>query len=107
MIKVLDVVKTFGDFKALNCVSMNVKKGSVYGLVGPNGAGKTTIIKNLIGVYRQDSGDILIDGKKVYENPDVKSDFVYIGDDLYFFPTYSVLDCAKFYAGIYENFSLC
>ena len=51
MIKVFDVTKSFGDFKALSSVSMNVKKGSVYGLIGPKGKRKTTIIKNLIGVY--------------------------------------------------------
>lgn len=105
MIKAENVTKTFGTFKALDDLSLHVKSGSVYGLIGPNGAGKTTIIKNLIGVYRPDSGKLEIDGQSVYENTDIKSELIYIGDDLYFFPTYSILDTAKFYSGIYKNWS--
>ncbi len=105
MIKAEKVTKTFSGFKALDNLSLNVKKGSVYGLIGPNGAGKTTIIKNLTGIYTPDSGTLEIDGKPVYENPEVKQELIYIGDDLYFFPSYSILDTAKFYAGIYRNWS--
>lgn len=84
---------------------MHAPKGSVYGLVGPNGAGKTTIIKNLVGIYTPDSGSIEIDGKAVFENTELKNEVVYIGDDLYFFPTYSIDDMAKFYSGIYTNWN--
>ncbi len=103
MIKAKNVVKTFGSFKALDSLSLNVEKGSVYGLIGPNGAGKTTFIKNLMGIYRPDSGEILVDGESVYENCQLKQRIVYISDDLYFFTTYSIKDMAKFYAGIYSN----
>lgn len=103
MIKVENVVKSFGDFNALDNLSLNVEKGSVYGLIGPNGAGKTTFIKNLMGIYRPDSGNILVEGENVYENNSLKQKIVYISDDLYFFTTYSIIEMAKFYAGIYEN----
>ena len=105
MIRAENVTKTFGGFKALDNLSLCVKKGSVYGLIGPNGAGKTTIIKNLTGVYTPDEGTLEIDGKPVFENTEVKNDIIYIGDDLYFFPTYSILDTAKFYATMYKNWS--
>ena len=105
MIKVNDVVKRFGDFTALDGVNISVDKGSVYGLVGPNGAGKTTIIKNLTGVYRPDSGVIRIDGQEVYENTAIKSRMIFVSDDLYFFPGYSVKDMAAYYRGIYPNWS--
>lgn len=105
MIRVKNVVKTFGDFKALDGVDINVEKGSVYGLVGPNGAGKTTIIKNLIGIYRPDSGEIKLDGQDIYENTEVKSRLIYVSDDLYFFPGYSIKDMAAYYRGIYPNWS--
>ncbi len=105
MIKVSDVTKTFSGFKALDNLSINVKKGSVYGLIGPNGAGKTTIIKNIIGAYKPDKGQIMINNMPVFENTDIKSKLIYIGDDLYFFPSYSIIDSAKFYAGMYENWS--
>ena len=105
MINVKDVAKTFGDFKALDGLTLNVKKASVYGLIGPNGAGKTTFIKNLMGIYKPDSGEITVDGEPVYENIEKKKNMVYISDDLYFFPTYSILDTAKYYAGIYPKWN--
>ena len=105
MIKIENVTKCFDDHKALDNVSLNINKGSVYGLIGPNGSGKTTIIKHIMGVYKQDSGSVLIDGVPVYDNYDIKQKMVYIPDDLYFPPTFSALDMAKFYASIYKSFN--
>ena len=105
MIRVANLTKTFGNFKALDGVSLNVDKGSVYGLLGPNGAGKTTLIKHLAGIYSADSGEVIVGGNTVYENPEVKAGVIYIGDDLYFFPTYSIDDMAKFYKNIYSTWS--
>ena len=103
MIKAEGINKTFANIKALDNASITIKKGSVYGLIGPNGAGKTTLIKNLVGIYRPDSGTIEINGKPVYENTDAKKEITYISDELYFFSTYTIEDTAKFYAGIYKN----
>lgn len=105
MIKVTDLTKTFDSFKALDSINLSVEKGSVYGLVGPNGAGKTTLIKHLSGVYTPDVGEVYISGEKVFENPIIKSKTIYIGDDLYFFPSYSIEDGAKFYKDIYPTWS--
>ena len=105
MIKVTDLVKTFDGFRALNGASINVEKGSIYGLVGPNGAGKTTLIKHLSGVYTPDSGEYTINGCSVYENPAVKAKTIYIGDDLHFFPSYSIEDAAKLYKDIYPTWN--
>ena len=105
MIEVKNVTKRFGDFVALNGVSINVEKGSVYGLVGPNGAGKTTVIKCMAGIYRQDGGSVMIDGKPVYENEEIKSRVAYVSDDLYFFPGYSIKDTAAYYRNIYPRWS--
>lgn len=101
MIKVVNTTKTFDKVKALDALTLHVKKGTVYGLVGPNGAGKTTIIKHLIGVYRPDAGEITVGGQSVYENMALKQKTICIGDDLYFFPTYSIGDMARFYKGLY------
>ena len=68
MIEVKDVVKTFDGFRALDGVTMTVPRGAVYGLVWPNGAGKSTLIRHLTGVYRPDSGELLLGGEPVYEN---------------------------------------
>ena len=72
MLEMKNVTKTFGKFKALDDLSMTVPKGSVYGLVGPNGAGKSTAIRLMTGIYRPDSGEITLEGKPVYENPENK-----------------------------------
>ncbi len=105
MIKVKNVTKKFDDFLALQGLNINVEKGSVYGLVGPNGAGKTTILKILSGVYRQNDGTVEIDGQPVFENMKIKERMTFISDDLFFYSTYTIKDTAKYYAGIYENWS--
>ena len=105
MIEVKNVVKSFDGFRALDGLTMTVPHGAVYGLVGPNGAGKSTIIRHLAGIYRQDSGDVLVDGQPVYENTAVKRRMAVIGDDWYYFPQSGIREMAKFLAGIYPDFS--
>ena len=105
MLEAKNIVKTFDGFRALDEATLTVPKGTVYGLVGPNGAGKSTIIRHFTGVYRPDSGEILLDGQPVYENPAVKQRLVVIGDDWYYFPQASIAEMAKLYAGMYPTFS--
>lgn len=105
MIEVKGVTKYFDNVKALDSLNINVKDGSIYGLVGTNGAGKTTIIKNLMGIYDIDSGEILISGEHVYENPDVKRKLGYVSDDMFFFHGYTLKDMRKFYKGIYHDWN--
>ena len=104
MIEVKQVVKTFDRFRALDELNMTVEDGAIYGLVGPNGAGKSTIIRHLIGVYRPDSGEILVDGAPVYENPEKKALVAVIPDDWYYFPSASLRDMMRFYRGFYPQF---
>ena len=105
MLEAKNVVKTFDGFRALDSLNMTVPKGAVYGLVGPNGAGKSTIIRHLAGIYRQDSGEVLLDGQPVYENPAVKQRMTVIGDDWYYFPQANIREMARFFAGLYPAFS--
>ncbi len=58
-----NIVKKFGDFTALNEVSISVPKASIFGLLGPNGAGKTTLIRVINQITLPDSGQVLLDGK--------------------------------------------
>lgn len=104
MIQVNNVVKEFDGFRALDGVNMNVNKGDIYGLVGPNGAGKSTLIRHLTGVYRQNAGEIFIDGQPVYENRVIKDKIAYIPDDLFYYMQADTLDMMKFYKGTYSNF---
>jgi len=64
-ISVRALVKNFGDFKALDGLNLEVRKGEVYGLLGPNGAGKTTAIKVLTGLLKKTEGEADILGMKV------------------------------------------
>ena len=104
MLKLENVTKCFGDFKALDNLSMTVPKGAVYGLVGPNGAGKSTAIRCLLGVYRPDSGEITLNGETIYENPEIKTTIGSIPDDIFYFPSATLEDMRKFYRGIYPKF---
>ena len=105
MLEAKNIVKIFDGFRALDEATLTVPKGTVYGLVGPNGAGKSTIIRHFTGVYRPDSGEILLDGEPVYENPTVKQRLAVIGDDWYYFPQASIAEMAKLYAGMYPAFN--
>lgn len=65
ILEVHKVVKQYGDYVALNEVSLTVPKGSIYGLLGPNGAGKTSLIRIINQITMPDSGQILLDGEKL------------------------------------------
>ena len=106
MIEVKNAVKTFDGFAALDGASITVPDGGVYGLVGPNGAGKSTIIRHLTGIYRPDSGDVLVEGEPVYENPEKKALIAAIPDDWYYFQSATIRDMMNFYKGFYPNFDM-
>ena len=105
MIQVNKLIKTFDGFRALDGLDIHVPKGAVYGLVGPNGAGKSTVIRHLAGIYRQDSGQVLIDGQPVYENPEIKGRIAYIPDDIFYYTQATINDMMKFYRSVYPRFS--
>ena len=65
MLRVENVNKFFGGLKAVNNVSLEVKKGSITGLIGPNGAGKTTLFNTIAGVYSPNSGDIYLEEENI------------------------------------------
>lgn len=104
MIRVENVSKSFDGFKALDGLNMTVPSGAVYGLVGPNGAGKSTLLRHITGVYRQDEGAVLVGGRPVYEDPEVKARIGCIPDELYWFASASTREMARFYQGFYPRF---
>ena len=103
MIQGSGIVKKFDALAALSDMNIHIKKGSVYGLVGPNGAGKTTFIKALMSIYNTDGGTLEINGNQDIKDEALKQKIVYISDDLYFFPSYSIKQMANFYASVYES----
>jgi ABC-2 type transport system ATP-binding protein len=104
MITVNRLVKSFEGVRALDGVNMHADRGTVYGLVGPNGAGKSTLIRHLTGVYRQDEGEVLIDGTPVYENRQIKSRIGFIPDELFYFPQADTMEMMRYYKGMYARF---
>ena len=104
MLELKNITKTFGNFKALDDLSMTVPRGAVYGLVGPNGAGKSTAIRHVLGVYRPDSGSVTFNGETVYENPAVKVRIGSIPDDIFYFPSATLEDMHSYYKGLYPQF---
>ena len=104
MLEMNHVTKAFGDFKALDDLTLSVPKGTVYGLVGPNGAGKSTAIRHLTGIYRPDCGTVTIGGQPVGDDPTVKDRIGYIPDDVFYFPSATLEDMHRFYRQMYSRF---
>ncbi len=105
MIEIKELHKSFDGFEALRGLNIHVPRGAVYGLVGPNGAGKSTVIRHLAGIYRQDSGEVLIGGEKVYENPAVKAKLAYIPDDIFYYGAATIRDMKNLYRAMIPTFS--
>ena len=106
MIKIRDLVKSFDTKdRVLDCVDLNVEKGSIYGLVGVNGSGKTTLIKHIMGILKPDSGSIKIMGEEIYENTAIKQKMAYVPDELFFYHGFSLKDMSKQYASFYKGWS--
>lgn len=105
MIEIKNVTKKFGDFAAIENLSLNVGNTSVYGLVGYNGSGKTTLLKTVAGIYKADGGEILIDGINVFDSAEAKKKLFFVPDDIWFEPFSTIEKMAKFYCGYYPDFS--
>ncbi|MBP0990046.1 MAG: ABC transporter ATP-binding protein [Oscillospiraceae bacterium] len=90
MLTIEHLTKKYGDFKAVDDLSLHILPGEIYGFIGHNGAGKTTTLKSIAGILSFDEGDIKINGLSIKTNPiECKKLFAYIPDnpDLYDFMT--------------------
>lgn len=104
MIKTTGLIKRFGDFTAIDNISCEIPKGCIYGMVGSNGAGKSTFLRLLTGIYKQNNGEILIDGEPVFENPKAKEKTAFVPDELYFLPGADTRRMAQLYNDVCKNF---
>lgn len=105
MIEIKNVSKSFGDFLAIDDISLTVEESSIYGLVGYNGAGKTTLLKTCAGIYKPDKGEVLIDGENVYDNGNARSNIFFIADEMYIPRGYSLTKLKDLYKGYYPSFN--
>lgn len=102
-IKAENLIKKFGDFAAVNDISLDIKYGEIYGLLGANGAGKTTTIKMLCGLLAPTSGKVTLAGESgSLRSRDVRRKIGYMSQKFTLYDGLTVDENLEFYAGIYE-----
>lgn len=108
MIEIKELSKYFAESGVLSLdnISLTIPDNTIVGLIGINGAGKSTLLRIAAGIYKQDSGTISIDGKRVYENNQVKSQIAYISDDQYYQPGMTMKKMAAIHSSLREGFSI-
>lgn len=103
MINLRNVTKRFGDFTAVDDLSLDIKPGELFGFLGPNGAGKTTTIKMMTGLYAPTSGTISISGYDVQRHPnEAKMLIGYIPDQPFLYEKLTGREFLYFSAGLYR-----
>src|SRR5437868_5965718 len=98
-VDVQGVEKRFGGLKALDGVTLRVRKGEIYGLLGPNGAGKTTLIRTIVGLLAPDAGTVTVLGRKL-PDLDVLRNVGYMTQQAALYPGLSVAENVRFFAAI-------
>ena len=106
MIKIENLSKKYDKDNVLDKLNCTIKDGCIYGLVGATGSGKSTLLRLINGVFTPDKGIICVDGEDVCDNMEIKQNMVFVPDDLFFYPSYTLLDMAKFYQAMYEKFDM-
>ena len=103
MLKIKNLTKTFGSFTAVENISLEIKKGDLYGFLGPNGAGKTTTIKIITGLYTQTSGSVEIDGIDISQKHiEAKRKIGYIPDQPFLYEKLTGKEFLFFSGGLYQ-----
>lgn len=105
MIELKAIDKNFRSVHAVDHVTGTIREGMVFGLIGSNGAGKSTLLRMVSGVLKPDGGEVLVDGRHVFENPDVKSGICFLPDTPYYFQNTDLAETADYYAAIYPKFN--
>ncbi|MBO1002033.1 ATP-binding cassette domain-containing protein [Pseudogracilibacillus auburnensis] len=103
MIEVKDITKSFGRKKVLTGVSFTASKGEITCLIGVNGVGKTTVLNAIMGLTSTNSGEILIDGKKI--NKESYEKITFIPDTITMLPTMRIHDAFEFMNDFYQSWN--
>lgn len=102
MLNIINLIKRFDDKTVLNGVDLELKEGTIFGLVGINGAGKSTLLRCISGVYEPDYGWVLLDDKNTYKNETTRKDIIYIPDEMYYPSKSTIKSMRDFYETFYE-----
>lgn len=105
MIELKNADKTFRNVHAVDHVTAQIRDGMVFGLIGSNGAGKSTLLRMICGIIRPDSGEVLADGRPVFENPEVKAQICFLSDSPYYFSNADIRQMRDYYCMIYPSFN--
>ncbi|HHU27818.1 TPA: ABC transporter ATP-binding protein [bacterium] len=103
MISIKNVTKKFGDFKAVDGLTLDILSGEIFGFLGPNGAGKTTTIKMMTGILSPNEGDIVINGYSIVKEPlEAKRQFGFVPDSPDLFLRLKGIEYLNFIGDVYE-----
>ncbi len=102
MIVIDHVIKQYGDYTAVNDLSLELREGEIFGLLGPNGAGKTTTIKMIMGLLEPTSGTITMAGYNIRKDPiPAKRTVSYVPDRAYLYEKLTAWEFLRFISGLY------
>ncbi len=104
MIEIKSVTKKYGDFTAIEDISLTVEDCSVLGLAGFNGSGKTTLLNVCAGIFKADKGAVHLDGTDVFDNDTIRDKLFYVSDELWFPVGATIKSAGKFYSTYYPQF---
>ena len=103
MISVLNLTKLYGDFKAVDRLSLSVDAREIVGLIGPNGAGKTSTLRCIVGIQAPSSGTITIDGHNIVTEPvEAKRVVAFMADEPQLFEYLTVMEHLRLTARLYR-----
>lgn len=102
MLKINNLYKDFKEKNVLNGINLEIKEGSIFGLVGINGSGKSTLLRCIAGVYEPKDGQVMFDDKNTYSSFDIRKDIFFVSDD-FFYPSNATINSMKLF---YESFYL-
>ena len=103
MLQIKGTDKSFSGRKVLSGIDLNLEGGHIFGLLGTNGAGKSTLLRMVAGILQADCGEILLDGKPVYENPETKAGICYLTDDPTFLHAATIAEMGAFQKAWYPQ----
>ena len=102
MVRIRNLTKTYGRYRALNNLNLHIGKGDIFGFVGPNGAGKTTTMRIICGLLQADWGEVYIDGVDALNHPEqVKRRVGYVPDFFGVYDNFKVMEYMEFYGSMY------
>ena len=97
-----DLTRVFGDFTAVDAITMDIKKGEIFGFLGANGAGKTTAMKMLTGLLTPSSGEASVSGYDVFtESEKIKKRIGYMSQKFSLYDDLTPMENIQFYGGVY------